>query len=143
MEQGSNAKGNGPPRTDPDEFGILTPEDEATPSQDADIRTWWQRSPSAAAAAALALGAGTLWFGNMLSRVPLDQHATFSYLLMLPLLLIVPAFSLAGLRLAWTAYGNRSAEARALVVMVSLTAALCNLVAIVRFCDALVRIFST
>ncbi|HEY5928857.1 MAG TPA: hypothetical protein VIU02_00965, partial [Burkholderiales bacterium] len=54
------------------------------------IRTWWQRSAPMAAGAALAIGAATLWFGNMLSRVPLDNQATFGYLLMLPLLLIVP-----------------------------------------------------
>ena len=57
-----------------------------------------------AAGASLAIGAATLWFGNMLNRVPLDQHATLSYLLMLPLLLIVPAFSGAGLRLAWLSW---------------------------------------
>jgi hypothetical protein len=69
--------------------------------EDPAIEPWWRRSAPLAAGASLAIGAATLWFGNMLNRVPLDQHATLSYLLMLPLLLIVPAFSAAGMRLAW------------------------------------------
>jgi cation transport ATPase len=119
-----------------------TPEADSAESGTAEIRTWWQRSAPLAAGAALAIGAATLWFGNMLSRVPLDQHATFGYLLMLPLLLIVPAFSLAGLRLSWAAYGNNTADARTLVVVVALTAVVCNLLAMFRFGAALLRIFS-
>jgi hypothetical protein len=107
-----------------------------------DFRTWWQQSAAAAAGASLAIGAATLWFGGMLSRVPLDAQASFGYLLMLPLLLIVPAFSLAGLRLSWTAFGNRLTDARAIIVIVALTAGLCNLLAIARFSVALVRIFA-
>jgi len=60
-----------------------------------------------AACASLAIGLATLWFGNMLGRVPLDSQSTFGYLLMLPLLLVVPAFSAAGLRLAWLALRAR------------------------------------
>jgi hypothetical protein len=106
------------------------------------IRTWWQRSAPMAAGAALAIGAATLWFGNMLSRVPLDNQATFGYLLMLPLLLIVPAFSLAALRLAWAAFGNKQTESRTLVIGVVLAAVAFNLLAIGRFGSALLRIFS-
>jgi cation transport ATPase len=106
------------------------------------IQTWWQRSAPKAAGAALALGAGTLWFGNMLSRVPLDEQSTFSYLLMLPLLLIVPAFSLAALKLSWTAFSNRTTDARTLVLVVALTAAAFNLLAMGRFGSALWRIFT-
>lgn len=105
-------------------------------------RTWWERSAPLAAGASLAIGAGTLWFGNMLSRVPLDQHSTFGYLLMLPLLLIVPAFSLAALKLSWAALGNANAESRTLLVVVALTAGVFNLLAIGRFGSALWRIFS-
>ena len=61
-----------------------------------EIRPWWRRSPPLAAGAALAIGLATLWFANMLGRVPLDSNSTFGYLLMLPLLLVVPAFSAAG-----------------------------------------------
>jgi hypothetical protein len=53
---------------------------------DADVQPWWRRSPLLAAGASAVIGAGTLWFGNMLGRVPLDQHATIGYLLMLPML---------------------------------------------------------
>ena len=106
------------------------------------IRTWWQRSAPMAAGAALAIGAATLWFGNMLSRVPLDNQATFGYLLMLPLLLIVPAFSLAALRLAWAAFGNKQTDSRPLVIVVVLAAVAFNLLAIGRFGSALLRIFS-
>lgn len=106
------------------------------------IRTWWQRSAPMAAGAALAIGAATLWFGNMLSRVPLDNQATFGYLLMLPLLLIVPAFSLAALRLAWAAFGNKQTDSRPLVIAVVLAAVAFNLLAIGRFGSALLRIFS-
>ena len=106
------------------------------------IRSWWQRSAPMAAGAALAIGAATLWFGNMLSRVPLDNQATFGYLLMLPLLLIVPAFSLAALRLAWAAFGNKQTDSRPLVIAVVLAAVAFNLLAIGRFGSALLRIFS-
>ncbi len=106
------------------------------------IRTWWQRSAPLAAGASLAIGAGTLWFGNMLSRVPLDRNSTLGYLLMLPLLLVVPAFSLAALKLSWTALGNRKTESRTPVVVVALTAGVFNLLAMGRFGGALWRIFS-
>lgn len=112
--------------------------DEIRPDQ---FKPWWQRSAPLAGIASLAIGAGTLWFGNMLSRVPLDRHSTFGYLLMLPLLLIVPAFSAAGLRLAWIAFGNRQAPQRILVVVLALTGAAANLLAISRFITALTRIF--
>lgn len=102
---------------------------------------WWRRSPPAAAAASVAIGAATLWFGNMLNRVPLDDHATLGYLLMLPLLLIVPAFSAAGLRLAWLGLVRRSGPMRLLIAAAALAGALLNLQAMVRFVQALMRIF--
>src|SRR3954468_17547321 len=71
-----------------------------------DVRPWWKRSPSLAASAGLAIGLATWWFGNMMGRVPLDGQSTLGYLLMLPLLLIVPAFSAAGIRLAWLAWSR-------------------------------------
>lgn len=117
-------------------------ESDGDPAGGEPIRTWWQRSAPLAAGASLAIGAGTLWFGNMLSRVPLDPHSTFGYLLMLPLLLIVPAFSLAALKLSWAALGNRQTESRSLVVVVALTAAVFNLLAMARFGGALWHIFS-
>ena len=76
----------------------------------------------------------------MLNRVPLDQHATLSYLLMLPLLLVVPAFSAAGLRLAWLAWFGAQG-ARMLIAILVLAAVAANLLAIARFGSALLRIF--
>ncbi len=111
--------------------------------EDPGIEPWWRRSAPLAAAASLAIGAATLWFGNMLHRVPLDQHATLSYLLMLPLLLIVPAFSAAGLRLAWLAWFGAQGATRLLIAIVLLAAAMANLLAIWRFGTALLRIFGT
>lgn len=102
---------------------------------------WWRRSPPAAAAAGVVIGAATLWFGNMLNRVPLDDHAALGYLLMLPLLLIVPTFSAAGLRLAWLALSLRAGPMRLLIAAAALAAALLNIQAIVRFVQALMRIF--
>lgn len=102
---------------------------------------WWRRSPPAASAASVAIGAATLWFGNMLNRVPLDNHATLGYLLMLPLLLIVPAFSTAGLRLAWLGFLRRSGPMRLVVAAAALAGALLNLQAVLRFVQALMRIF--
>ena len=66
------------PKPDPDEFShtaanVADTQDES----EAPARVWWQRSAPLGASAALAIGAATLWFGNMLARVPLDQHATF------------------------------------------------------------------
>jgi len=109
--------------------------------EDPGIEPWWRRSAPLAAGASLAIGAATLWFGNMLNRVPLDQHATLSYLLMLPLLLVVPAFSAAGLRLAWLAWFGAQGATRALIAIVVLAAVAANLLAIVRFGSALLRIF--
>ena len=77
----------------------------------------------------------------MLNRVPLDQHATLSYLLMLPLLLVVPAFSAAGLRLAWLGWFGAQGATRALIATVVLAAVAANLLAIARFGSALLRIF--
>jgi hypothetical protein len=77
----------------------------------------------------------------MLNRVPLDQHATLSYLLMLPLLLIVPAFSAAGLRLAWLSWSGVRGTLRTLIAIVVLAAVMANLLAIARFGTALLRIF--
>ncbi len=108
---------------------------------DPTIEPWWRRSAPLAAGASLAIGAATLWFGNMLNRVPLDQHATLSYLLMLPLLLIVPAFSAAGMRLAWLSWSSAQGGTRVLVAIVVLTAVMANLFAMWRFGTALLRIF--
>jgi hypothetical protein len=106
-----------------------------------EIRPWWRRSPPLAAAAALAIGVATLWFANMLGRVPLDSNSTLGYLLMLPLLLIVPAFSAAGLRLSWLAlHGDGSMKWIIATVVLAATAA--NGFAIVGFATALLRIFS-
>jgi hypothetical protein len=109
--------------------------------EDPQIEPWWRRSAPLAAGASLAIGAATLWFGGMLNRVPLDQHATLSYLLMLPLLMIVPAFSGAGLRLAWLAWRGAQGATRMLIAIVVLTAVMANLLAIARFGMALLRIF--
>jgi hypothetical protein len=106
-----------------------------------EIRPWWKRSPPLAACAALAIGLGTRWFAGMLGRVPLDSHATFAYLLMLPLLLIVPAFSAAGLRLAWLAYAGRESSSKYAVVALAVSAAIANWLAIAGFVKALWRIF--
>lgn len=111
--------------------------------EEAGAKPWWRRSPAAAAAAAVAIGAATLWFGNMLNRVPLDDHATLGYLLMLPLLLIVPAFSTAGLRLAWLGLARRAGPLNLLIAAMALAGALLNLLAIVRFAQALMRIFGS
>jgi len=107
------------------------------------IEPWWRRSAPLAAGASLAIGAATLWFGNMLNRVPLDQHATLSYLLMLPLLLTVPAFSAAGLRLAWLAWFGAQRATRLLIAVLLLAAVTANLLAIARFGTALLRIFGS
>ncbi len=109
--------------------------------EDPGIQAWWHRSAPLAAGASLAIGAATLWFGNMLNRVPLDQHATLSYLLMLPLLLIVPAFSAAGLRLAWLAWSAVQGATRIIIAFVALAAVTANVLAIARFGMALLRIF--
>jgi hypothetical protein len=106
-----------------------------------EIRPWWKRSPPLAACAALAIGLGTRWFADMLGRVPLDSHATFAYLLMLPLLLIVPAFSAAGLRLAWLAYAGREPSSKYAIVALAVIAAIANWLAIAGFVTALWRIF--
>lgn len=79
----------------------------------------------------------------MLNRVPLDRHATLSYLLMLPLLLIVPAFSAAGLRLAWLAWSGMRGAARMFIAIVLLAAVTANLLSIARFGSALLRIFGS
>ena len=109
--------------------------------EDPAIEPWWRRSAPLAAGASLAIGAATLWFGDMLNRVPLDQHSTLSYLLMLPLLLIVPAFSAAALRLAWLSWCRAQGATRVLVGIVVLAAVMANLLAMWRFGTALLRIF--
>jgi hypothetical protein len=107
-----------------------------------EIRPWWRRSPPLAACAALAIGIATLWFGNMLGRVPLDAQATFGYLLMLPLLLIVPAFSAAGLRLSWLALRG-GGPMRWVIGTLVLAATAANIFAIAGFGTALWRIFAS
>lgn len=124
--------------TAPDDATFVTPDSEP---EEAYAEPWWRRSPPAATAASVAIGAATLWFGNMLNRVPLDDHATLGYLLMLPLLLIVPAFSAAGLRLAWLGFLRRSGTMSLLVATAALGGALLNLLAMARFGAALMRIF--
>jgi hypothetical protein len=114
---------------------------DATPETDEAIRPWWRRSSALAACAAAAIGLGTLWFANMLGRVPLDADSTLGYLLMLPLLLIVPVFSAAGLRLSWLA-ARRPGRRRWLIGAIVLVALAANGWAIARFMTALWRIFS-
>lgn len=116
--------------------------DDVAIGADEEIKTWWRRSPALAAAAAVAIGAGTFWFGGMLLRVPLDSHATLGYLLMLPLLLIVPAFSAVGLRLSWLAMQDRSARWRGAIGLAVVAAIAANVAAIGRFGGALLRIFT-
>jgi hypothetical protein len=119
----------------------LPEESGATIDLTEEIQPWWRRSPPLAASAALAIGLGTLWFANMLGRVPLDSQSTFGYLLMLPLLLIVPAFSAAGLRLSWLALrGIR--QMRWIIGTIVLAATVANGLAIAGFGTALLRIFS-
>jgi hypothetical protein len=77
----------------------------------------------------------------MLERVPLDRHSTLGYLLMLPLLLIVPAFSAAGIRLAWLAWGHGNPR-RSLYSVLALVAMAANVLALAGFASALFRIFS-
>ena len=118
------------------------PEESGTPIDlSEEIRPWWQRSPPLAACASLAIGLATLWFGNMLGRVPLDSQSTFGYLLMLPLLLVVPAFSAAGLRLAWLALRGTPAM-RWVIGTLALAATVANGLAIAGFGTALMRIFT-
>jgi hypothetical protein len=62
---------------------------------------------------------------------------------MLPLLLTVPAFSAAGLRLAWLAWFGTQGAARILIAIVALAAVMANLLAIARFGTALLRIFGS
>jgi hypothetical protein len=57
------------------------------------------------------------------------------------LLLTVPAFSAAGLRLAWLALFGGQGTARVLIQAVGLAAAATNLYAMARFGAALLRIF--
>jgi hypothetical protein len=111
--------------------------------EDPTIEPWWRRSAPLAAGASLAIGVGTLWFGNMLNRVPLDQQSTLSYLLMLPLLLTVPAFSAAGLRLAWLAWIGAQHTTKLFIAVALLAAVTANLLAIARFAMALLRIFGS
>lgn len=106
------------------------------------MQPWWRRSPLLAAGAALAIGLGTLWFANMLGRVPLDSHATLGYLLMLPLLLIVPAFSAAGLRLSWLAWRSNGIALRWFIAAIVLAGATANIFALAGFASALFRIFA-
>ncbi|MBI3527781.1 MAG: hypothetical protein HY067_07410 [Betaproteobacteria bacterium] len=119
----------------------LPEESGATIDLSEEIRPWWRRSPPLAAGAALAIGLGTLWFANMLGRVPLDSHATFGYLLMLPLLLIVPTFSAAGLRLSWLALRGSQNLSRWIIGTIVLAATTANILAIAGFGTALLRIF--
>ena len=116
------------------------PEEFGDPSEE--IRPWWRRSPPLAACAALAIGFGTLWFSNMLGRVPLDSQATFGYLLMLPLLLIVPAFSAAGLRLSWLALRGSENRTHWIIGTIVLAATAANGLAIAGVGTALWRIFA-
>ena len=117
------------------------PDDSGAPIDlSAEIRPWWHRSPPLAACAALAIGLATLWFANMLGRVPFDSHATFAYLLMLPLLLIVPTFSAAGLRLSWLALRGRR-QRRWIIGTIAVAATTANGIAIAGFASALWRIF--
>jgi hypothetical protein len=60
---------------------------------------------------------------------------------MLPLLLIVPAFSAAGLRLSWLALRGSQTQSRWIIGAIVLAAAAANLVAVARFGTALQRIF--
>ena len=118
------------------------PEDSGAPIEPSEeIRPWWQRSPPLAAGAALAIGLATLWFANMLGRVPLDSQAAFAYLLMLPLLLIVPAFSAAGLRLSWLALRGSRDMSQWTIGTIALAATAANGFAIAGFGTALWRIF--
>jgi hypothetical protein len=111
-------------------------------AEEAPAQAWWQRSAPLGASASLAIGAACVWFGGMLGRVPLDAHSTIGYLLMMPLLLIVPAFSLAALRLAWSAWNDRASASRAMVAVLAGGALLLNFLALARFTSAVVRIFS-
>jgi hypothetical protein len=103
---------------------------------------WWERSAPLAAGAALVIGFAGIWYSGMLGRLPLDRQSAFAFMLLLPMLLIVPAFSLAALRLAWSAWRNRSAPARPIVMFAALGAAFVNLLALGRFAATLTRIFA-
>jgi hypothetical protein len=124
----------------PEESGALIyPTGWSDPEEE--IKPWWRRSPRLAACASLLIGLATLWFANMLARVPLDSQSTFGYLLMLPLLLIVPTFSVAGLRLSWLALQGRGTM-RWILGSIALAAIAANGLAIAGFGTALWRIFA-
>ena len=119
-----------------------SPEDIVDATDDAPIARWWQRSAPLAAGAALAIGFATLWYAGMLGRMPRDGQSPLGLMLLLPLLLIVPAFSLAALRLAWAAWTNRTSPARPIVMFAALSAAFVNILAIGRFAATLARLFA-
>ncbi|MFN0040102.1 MAG: hypothetical protein ACKVP2_11370 [Burkholderiales bacterium] len=105
------------------------------------VESWWRRLPLAAGTLALAIGMGGIWYADMLQRVPLDKQSAFGFVLMLPFLLIVPAFSAAGLRLAWLSYSRREISVKFLVVALAVSAAGANWIALAGFVRALARIF--
>ncbi|HWQ38543.1 MAG TPA: hypothetical protein VNM24_08020 [Burkholderiales bacterium] len=99
---------------------------------------WWQRRPAGGVAFSLAVGAATLWIASALQLPEARDAAVLSYLVSLPIALLLPTLSAAGLLIGWQAW--RAAAPHAWLVVPTLLALLANACALALFLRVMVRL---
>ena len=94
---------------------------------------WWLTHPSAGIIAAAVLGIAALWVTLSIGRPDSAPGATFTYLVILPIALLLPAIALGGTMVAWHAFRQTRGKLRLILALPAAIALVLNVVAIVVF----------
>jgi hypothetical protein len=106
------------------------------------VAAWWERSPGAGIALAVALGAATLWVAYALQSAPQVHEQRLLQFVTLPFLLFVPAASICGAYIALRALAAAKGAAWLALAAPAALALFGNLFALLQFANLLWALFA-